>query len=169
MIKKRWTGCTNLSECSAISRKLSIISSITCKLGRFVWTVVHFVKRYCTTNMFENLFNGVQKKIKACIRIRFCDVLWPINCRNDVVFNKSINANFLQVMHKVAYWINLWSFLLPVNPGVFMATRCTRLIPDVRTIFNEGGCDMYSVRFSLRTQCSSLISGQIALTSEHVC
>ena len=126
------------------SHNITNIGAITCKLARLVWRVVHFTFNILApaniTNLFGNWLNGVPKKTKAHIRIGVCAILWAIwNCRNDVVFNKSVNTNFLQVLHRVAYWINMWSFLLPVDQRGSMDTGCTRLMAVVRAIYNQGG------------------------------
>ena len=117
---------------------------ITCELARLVWRVVYFTFNISApvnvTNMFGNWFNVVPKKIKAHIRIGVCAVLWAIwNYCNDVIFNKFVNTNFLQVMHRAAYWINLWSFLLPADQRGSMDTGCTRLMTVVRAISNQDG------------------------------
>jgi hypothetical protein len=54
--------------------------------------------------MFGNWLNGVDKKIKARIRIGVCALMWAIwNCRNDVIFNQASHAQFLQVIHKTTH------------------------------------------------------------------
>ena len=51
--------------------------------------------------MFGNWLAGVDKKTKARIRIGVCAFIWTIwNCRNDIVFNKTVAVHFLQVVHK---------------------------------------------------------------------
>ena len=117
---------------------------ISCKLALLIWRVVHFTFNISAlanvTNLFGNWLKGVPKETKAHIRIEVCAILWEIwNCRNDVVFNKSVNANFLQVMDRATYWINLWSFLLLVDQQDSMDIRFTRLMAVVRAIFNQGG------------------------------
>ena len=104
---------------------------ISCQLACFVWRVIHFIFNISpptnVTDLFGNWLNGVDKKTKSHITIGVCALLWAIwNCHNDVVFNKSSNANFLQVMHRAAYWIHMWFFLLLVDQLVAMDTGCTR-------------------------------------------
>jgi two-component response regulator (ARR-B family) len=62
-----------------------------------------------------------------------------LNYRNEVVFNRSANSNFLQVIQRVASLIYLWSYLLPVEQREPLATGCNRLMAVVRAIFNQGG------------------------------
>ena len=145
LVKKRWTGCTKCVFCD-LPESIDHLF-ITCKLARLVWRVFHFTFNILApaniTNLFGNWLNGVPKKTKAHIRIGVCAILWAIwNCRNDVVFNKSVNTNFLQVLHRVAYWINMWSFLLPVDQRGSMDTGCTRPMAVVRPIYNQGGCQL---------------------------
>jgi hypothetical protein len=69
-----------------------------------------------------------------------CALVWTIwNCRNEVVFNRCANPNFLQVIHTAASLIHLWSYLLPVEQREPLDTGCDRLMAVVRAIFNQGG------------------------------
>jgi hypothetical protein len=46
-------------------------------------------------------------------------LIWTIwNCRNEVLFNRCANPNFLHVIHRVASPIHLWLYLLPVKQRV---------------------------------------------------
>jgi hypothetical protein len=48
------------------------------------------------TNLFGNWLNGIDKKTKEQIRVGVCALVWTIwNCRNEVVFNRCANPNFL--------------------------------------------------------------------------
>jgi hypothetical protein len=45
--------------------------------------------------MFGNWLNGVDKKTKMQIRVGTYALVWPLwNCRNDVIFNKSIKCQY---------------------------------------------------------------------------
>ena len=91
-------------------------------------------------NMFGSWLNGIDKITKARIRIGVAAILWAIwNCRNDIVFNKTSSFHYLQVIHKALYWIESWSFLLPVDQRGLMEAGCTRMITVVRAIFNRHG------------------------------
>jgi hypothetical protein len=62
--------------------------------------------------MFGNWLNGVEKTSKNNVKIGICALMWAIwNCRNDVVFNKSTNAHFLQVILMVTHRV-----VLPSGP-----------------------------------------------------
>jgi hypothetical protein len=64
------------------------------------------------TNLFGNWLNGIDKKTNEQIRVGVCALVWTIwNCRNEVVFNRSVNPNFLQIIHRAASLIHLWSYL----------------------------------------------------------
>ena len=94
--------------------------------------------------MFGNWLNGVDKDTKARIRIGICALLWALwNCRNDVVFNKVGNTNFLQVFLRATHWIREWSYLLPADQRAPMDSGCTRLERVARDIYNlwvDGVC-----------------------------
>jgi hypothetical protein len=67
------------------------------------------------TNLFGNWLNRIDKKTKERIRVQVCPLVWTIrNCWNEIVFNRCDNPNFLQVIHKAASLIHLWSYLLSV-------------------------------------------------------
>jgi hypothetical protein len=71
-----------------------------------------------TLNLFENWLNGIDKKTKARIHIGVCALLWAIwNCKNDVIFYKASNAQFLQVIHKDTYWITHGPISYPRTNG----------------------------------------------------
>jgi two-component response regulator (ARR-B family) len=92
------------------------------------------------TNLVGNWLNGIGKKTKERIRVGVCALVWTIwNFRNEVVFNKCANPNFLQVIHRAASLIHLWSYLLPIEQREPLDTGCNRLMAVVWTIFNKGG------------------------------
>jgi hypothetical protein len=142
LAKRRWTGCTKCVFCG--SKETIDHLFISCHFSRLVWRVVHFTFNIPPpsniTNLFGNLLNGIDKKTKERIRVGVCALVWTIwNCRNEVVFNRSANPNFLQVIHRAASLIHLWSYLLPVEQREPLATGCNRLMAVVRAIFNQGG------------------------------
>jgi hypothetical protein len=55
--------------------------------------------------------------------------------RNDTVFNKGRNANFLQVIHMATHWIHEWSYLLPEAQQAHMDSGCSRLEMVARDIY----------------------------------
>jgi hypothetical protein len=90
--------------------------------------------------MFGNWLNGVDKISKGHIRTGICALMWAIwNGRNDIVFNRSSNAKFLQVIRMVTHWIHEWSYLLPEAQRAHMDSGCSRLETVARDIYNQGG------------------------------
>ena len=65
------------------------------------------------------------------------------NCRNDVVFKKVGNTNFLLVFIKATHWIRDWSYLLPVDQRALMDYGCTRLERVARDLYNLGGWRLF--------------------------
>jgi hypothetical protein len=90
--------------------------------------------------MFGNWLNGVDKNNKNNVRIGICFLMWAIwNCRNDVVFNKRIHANFLQVIRMVTHWIHEWSYLQPESQRAYMDIGYNQLEMVALAIYNQGG------------------------------
>jgi hypothetical protein len=87
--------------------------------------------------MSENWLNGVEKPTKAQIRIGVCALIWALsNCRNDMVFNKTGTAHFLQVIRMATYWAREWSCLSPEAQRVHMDFGCNSLEMVARDIYN---------------------------------
>ena len=142
LAKRRWIGSMKCVFCDADESAEHLF--IKCTFARDIWILVHFTFNvYPPTNianMFGSWLNGIDKVTKACIRIGVAAVLWAVwNCRNDIVFNKTTYIHYLQVIHKALYWINSWSFLLPVDQRGHMDVGCTRMITVVRAIFSPAG------------------------------
>jgi hypothetical protein len=90
--------------------------------------------------MFGNWLSGLDKKTRAQICVGTCALVWSLwNCRNDVIFNKNKNVNFLQVIRKATHWIHEWSFLLPEAQRAHMDFGCSRLETVALAIYNQGG------------------------------
>jgi hypothetical protein len=43
----------------------------------------------------------------------------------------------MYAIHKAAYWISLWCFLLPKEQQGYMDSGCTRLMAVIRAIFSQ--------------------------------
>jgi hypothetical protein len=98
--------------------------------------------------MFENWLDWVDKASKEQIWTCICALMWPTwNCRNDIVFNKSTNAHYLQVSLWVTHWMHEWSYLLLVAQRAHIDSGCSRLETVTRDIYNQGGW-----RFSKKIQ-----------------
>jgi hypothetical protein len=142
LAKIRWTGCTKCVFCG--SKETIDHLFISYHFSRLVWRVVHFSFNIPPpmniTNLFGNWLNGIDKKTKERIRVGVCALIWTIwNCRNEVVFNRCANPNFLQIIHRSASLIHVWSYLLPVEQQEPLDIGCNRLMAVVRAIFNQGG------------------------------
>jgi hypothetical protein len=80
------------------------------------------------TNLFGNWLNRIDKKKKERIRVGVYPLVWTIqNYRNEIAFNRCANPNFLQVIHRAASLIHLWSYLLSVEQREPLDTGCNRL------------------------------------------
>ena len=103
LIKRNWTGCKKCVFCHQEESVEHLF--ISCPLARDIWRLVHFTFSIyppsSVSNMFGSWLNGTDKVTKSYIRIGVAAFLWVIwNCRNDVVFNKTQNVHYLQVIHK---------------------------------------------------------------------
>ena len=108
LVKRNWTGCT---KCVFSGEQETVEHLfISCPLARLIWRTVNFTydlpSPTSVTNMFGNWLNGVDRKSKARIRIGVSALCWSIwRCRNDIIFNKKTNFNFLQVILMMAHWV----------------------------------------------------------------
>jgi hypothetical protein len=117
---------------------------ISRSFARLVWRVVHFTYNIPpptnVNNLFGNWLNGIDKKTKVRIRVGVCALVWAIwNCRNDVVFNRNVKPNVLQVIHRAVSSIHMWSYLLPPEQRGPMDIGCNHFMMVVRAIFSQGG------------------------------
>jgi hypothetical protein len=125
LTKRKWLGCNKCAFCDQDESIEHLF--IRCTFSKLVWRVVHFTFNLPPpTNvkkLFGNWLNGLDKHTKLLVRIGLCAIMWTFwNCGNDVIFNKASNAQFLQVVHKVTYWINVWTLLLPEDQRSHMDT-----------------------------------------------
>jgi hypothetical protein len=142
-LKKRgWTGCAKCVFC----RDQATIDHLflSCFFTRLIWRVVHFTFNIPppsnVNNLFGNWLNGLAKGTKARIRVGFYALVWTIwSCRNDVVNNINARPNLLQVIHRAASSIHMWSYLLPPKQQGPMDIGCNRLIAVIRAIFSQDG------------------------------
>jgi hypothetical protein len=108
LAKCNWNGCKNCAFCASDESINNLF--FYCPFARLAWRVIQFTFNIPpptnVMNMFRNRLNGVHKKDKSKIRVGICALMWSMwNCRNDVVFNKCSNINFLQVIRMVTHWI----------------------------------------------------------------
>jgi hypothetical protein len=99
--KRNWHGC---KKCAFCHHDESIDHLFfDCPFARLIWRLVFFTFNITQptncTNMFGNWLNGIDRDIKARIRVGTCAIVWSLwNCRNDITFNKKGTAHFLQVI-----------------------------------------------------------------------
>ena len=142
LLKRRWNRCKKCTFCESDETVEHLF--IDCPFARNIWKLIHFTYNISPpssiANMFGTWLTGVEKQTKARIRIGVCAFIWAIwNCQNDIIFNKTRAAHFLQVVHKATYWINIWSLLLPPDQRALMHSGCSWLMAVVRAIFNRSG------------------------------
>ena len=131
LAKWKWKDSTKCCFCDSekIIEHLFLLYPFT----KMIWRIIHISfalpPPISVTNMFGNWLNGIDKKTKAKIRIGISALCWSIwKCRNNFVFNHTRSLNFLQVIHMVAHWIQLWAFLLPADQQEHLVTGCNRLL-----------------------------------------
>jgi hypothetical protein len=142
LAKRNWTGCKKCAFCDSEESINHLF--FACPFARLIWRVVQFTfdipPPTNVTNMFGNWLNGVEKQTKARIRVGVCALIWALwNCRNDMVFNKTGTAHFLQVIRMATHWTREWSCLSPEAQRVHMDFGCNRLEMVARAIYNQGG------------------------------
>jgi hypothetical protein len=138
LAKRNWNGCPRCVFCDSNESINHLF--FKCPLARLVWRVVfstfNIVPPAIVTNMFRNWLNGVDKITKARIRVGTCALVWALwNYRNDTVFNKGRNANFLQVIHMATHWIHEWSCLFLKAQRAHMNSGYNRLEMVARDIY----------------------------------
>jgi hypothetical protein len=140
LAKRRWNGSKKCCFCEEEETIHHLF--LSCPFAKLIWRVVHasfnVVPPTSITNMFGNWLNGVDRKTRARIRIGVSALCWSIwNCRNDIIFNKKESSNFLQVIHTMAHWIQLWRFLLPEGQRECMVFGCNLLLTVAQDIFYQ--------------------------------
>jgi hypothetical protein len=128
LAKRQLTGCTKCVFC--VSEETIDHFFISCLFSLLVWRVVHFTFNIPPpiniTHLFDNWLNEIDKKIKERIRVRVCTIVWTIlNCCNKVIFNRCTNPKFLQVIHRTAFLIHMWSYLFPAEQRIPLDGGCS--------------------------------------------
>ena len=115
----------------------------SCPFAHFLWTIVQYTFNIVTptnsSNMFGVWLDGVEKGLKAQIRVGTCALLWSIwRCRNDIIFDNAHHANFLQVIRMATHWMHEWAFLVPEAQRAHIDSGCTRLETVALDIYSRG-------------------------------
>jgi hypothetical protein len=113
-------------------------------MTKILWRSVHIAFNIAPPTsihtLFETWINGVDVETAKHIRVGVCALLWAIwNCRNDLVFNRTTNINFLQVIFRATTLIRMWSLLTPMDARERMVTGSIRWETVARAIFNRFG------------------------------
>jgi hypothetical protein len=113
---------------------------ISCPFIRIIWPMINFTYSIPPpaniTNMFGNWLNGIDKDTKARIHMGVSAVCWATwHCQNNLIFNKQIGFNLLQVIRMAMHWIHLWSYILPVNQWEPLAIGCNLLLVVARDFY----------------------------------
>jgi hypothetical protein len=142
LVKRNWKGCTKCVFCGEHETIEHLF--IECPFAKIIWRIVFFAYDLPppanVTNMFGNWLNGVDKKVKAYIRIGVSALCWSIwRCRNNIMFNRAKNLNILQVIHMLVHWVQLWALLLPQSQRDAMDTGCRWLLMVARDILSRAG------------------------------
>jgi hypothetical protein len=142
LAKRNWVGCAKCCFCGEQESIEHLF--ISCPFARLLWRVVNFTYNLPSPtnirNMFGNWLNGVDRNSKARIRIGVSALCWSIwRCRNDIVFNKKRTFNFLQVIHMMVHWVQLWSFLLPPEQRDAMVIGCNQLVTVAQDFLCRAG------------------------------
>jgi len=143
LAKRKWKGSKKCCFCD--SEKTIEHLFLFCPFAKMVWRIVHISfalpPPISVSNMFGNWLYETDKKTKAKIRIGISALCWSIwTCRNNFVFNHTRSFNFLQVIHMVAHWIQLWAFLLPADQQEYLVTGCNQLLTVASDFSSLGGC-----------------------------
>jgi hypothetical protein len=142
LAKRNWNGSQKCCFCDSLESVEHLF--INCPFAQIIWRMIYFAFNIPPptniTNMFGNWLNGVDKGNKCRIRIGVSALCWAIwKRRNDIIFNKSKGTNFLQVIHLMVHWIQLWSCLLKPTLQESMATGCSRLLMVTQDFYNRAG------------------------------
>ena len=142
LAKRNWTGSTRCSFCDQHESIKHLF--LDCPLAKNLWRSVHIAFNITPPNSINTLFgtwlDGINYDIARHIRVGVCALLWAVwNCRNDLVFKRTTNTNFLQVMFRATALIRMWSLLTPTKARERLVTGSIRWETVARDIFNRFG------------------------------
>ena len=142
LTKRNWTGPTRCSFCDQGETINHLF--FDCPLARILWTTVHVafnIHPPSSVNMlFGTWLNRVEPGLAKHIRLGVCALVWALwNCRNDLVFNRTTNIHFLQVIFRATALIRSWSLLTPTEARERLVTGAIRWETVARDIFNRFG------------------------------
>ena len=129
LIKRRWVGSSRCCFCDQNETIKHLF--LDCPLAKLLWRTIHIAFNVSPPISIDTLFGtwltGVESNIAGHIRIGICALLWAIwNCRNDIIFNRKIFINFLQVIYRATAWIRMWSLLTHADSRELLPIGCNR-------------------------------------------
>ena len=142
LAKRNWTGSKRCSFCDSDESIRHLF--LDCPLAKILWRSVHIAFNITPPNSINTLFgtwlDGIDVVTTRHIRVGVCALLWAIwNCRNDLVFNRTTNIHFLQVVFRATTLIRMWSLLTPTEAMEHLVTGYIRWETVARAIFNRFG------------------------------
>ena len=140
MAKRNWTRSTRFSFCDHDESIKHLF--LDCPLTKILWRTVHIAFNITPSNtintLFETWLDGIDSETARHIRVGVCALLWAVwNCRNDLVFNRTTNIHFLQVIFQAIALIRMWSLLTPTEARERMVTGSIRWKMIAQAIFNR--------------------------------
>ena len=142
LTKRNWTGSKRCSFCDQDENIKHLF--LDCPMAKVLWRTVHIAFNITPPNNINTLFgtwlDGIDSETARHIRVGVCALLWAVwNCRNDLVFNRTTNINFLQVIFRATALIRMWSLLTPTEARERLVTGSIRWEMVARAIFNRFG------------------------------
>ena len=142
LAKRNWTGST---RCSFYDKDESIKHTfLDCPLAKKLWRSVHIAFNITAPNTINTLFgtwlDGIDSETPRHIRVGVCALLWAVwNCRNDLIFNRTTNIHFLQVVFRATTLIRMWSLVTPTEARERLVTGSIRWEMVAWAIFDRFG------------------------------
>ena len=129
LAKHNWVGSTRCSFCDHNETIKHLF--LDCPLAKILWCSIHIAFNITPPTSINMLFgtwlDGVDSDIARHIRVGVCALLWAVwNCRNDLVFNRTSNIHFLQVIFRATTLIHMWSLLTPTEATERLVTESIR-------------------------------------------
>jgi hypothetical protein len=142
LAKRNWQGSKTCCFCDKDESIQHLF--FDCLLAKTLWRIIHLTFGLAPpkniSNLFGNWLNGLNKRTKCQIRVGVCALLWALwHVRNDITFNKSRNASFLQVIPLATHWIRTWSCLQPEAQRQDMVSGSNRLETVAQDLFSRCG------------------------------
>ena len=142
LIERNWNGSSRFSFCDADETVKHLF--LDCPLAKILWQSVNIVFNITPPNNINTLFgtwlDGIESQTVRHIRVGVCALLWAIwNCSNDLVFNRTTNTHFLQVIFRATAWIRMCSLLTPTKAMERLVTGSISWEMVARDIFSRFG------------------------------